>query len=71
MVAFDSIVSIKKGSNIPKTNRNPDGNYPYYGSNGISGYVFKYNFDAKSISYRRSGSQWFNSVKNVITGNIK
>lgn len=63
MVAFDSIVSIKKGSNIPKGNRNLWGTYPYYGSNGISGYVDRYNFDSKSILLGDQGSQWFNSVK--------
>ena len=63
MVSLESIVSIKKGSNIPKVNRNPEGDYPYYGSNGISGYVDKYNFDAKSILLGDQGSQWFNSVK--------
>lgn len=69
MVSLGEVCEIKKGSNIPKEKRSEIGDFPYFGSNGVSGYVDKYNFDDKIILLGDQGSQWFNSLK-TITGKI-
>ena len=65
MMKLKDICEIKKGSNISKEKRNTSekGIIPYYGSNGISGYVKKYNFEGERILIGDQGSQWFNSIR--------
>jgi type I restriction-modification system DNA methylase subunit len=58
------VCEFKWGKNIPKRDRivQTENNYPYYGSNGISGYTGGYTFEGKNILLGDQGSQWFNSL---------
>ena len=55
----------KWGKNIPKRDRviKTENNYPYYGSNGISGYTENFTFEGRSMLLGDQGSQWFNSLQ--------
>ena len=65
MVKLSDICEFKGGKNIPKRNRviQTENNYPYYGSNGISGYTENYTFEGKYMLLGDQGSQWFNSLQ--------
>jgi len=65
MVKLGDICEFKFGKNIPKRDRvvKTDNNYPYYGSNGISGYTNNYTFEGKNMLLGDQGSQWFNSLQ--------
>tara|TARA_Y100000389_G_scaffold68167_1_gene64602 strand:+ start:5790 stop:8060 length:2271 start_codon:yes stop_codon:yes gene_type:complete len=65
MVKLGDICDFKWGKNIPKRDRviKSENNYPYYGSNGISGYTEKYTFEGKYMLLGDQGSQWFNSLQ--------
>jgi type I restriction enzyme S subunit len=59
------VCEFKFGKNIPKRDRvvKTNNNYPYYGSNGISGYTENYTFEGKNMLLGDQGSQWFNSLQ--------
>ena len=65
LVKLGDICEFKFGKNIPKRDRvlKTDNNYPYYGSNGISGYTNNYTFEGKNMLLGDQGSQWFNSLQ--------
>jgi type I restriction-modification system DNA methylase subunit len=65
MVKLSDICDFKWGKNIPKRDRviKTENNYPYYGSNGISGYTENFTFEGRSMLLGDQGSQWFNSLQ--------
>ena len=65
MVKLSDICDFKWGKNIPKRDRviKTENNYPYYGSNGISGYTENFTFQGRSMLLGDQGSQWFNSLQ--------
>ncbi len=50
------IISFIYGSSLTKDKKKPDGKYPVYGSNGITGYYNEFLTDKKSIIIGRKGS---------------
>lgn len=63
IMKLEDICTIKTGKNIPKYNRNGT-MYPYYGSNGISGFVDSYLYDGNYLLHGDQGSV-LNSLKYV------
>ena len=63
IMKLENICIIKNGKNIPKYIRNGK-LYPYYGSNGISGYVDSYLYDGNYLLHGDQGSV-LNSLKYV------
>ena len=68
MVKLGDIVEFKNGKNIPERDRNETGTYPYYASNGISGFVEKSIFEGPSVLLGDQGSAWHKSHHFVENG---
>jgi type I restriction enzyme S subunit len=68
VVKLGDIVEFKNGKNIPERDRNETGTYPYYASNGISGFVEKSIFEGPSVLLGDQGSAWHKSHHFVENG---
>jgi restriction endonuclease S subunit len=68
MVKMGDIVEFKNGKNIPERDRFESGTYPYYASNGISGFVEKSIFEGPSVLLGDQGSAWYRSHHFVENG---
>lgn len=64
-VTLDELCTHRNGKNIPKGNRMETGPYPYYGSNGISGYVDTFLIEGSAILIGDQGSAWTRSVQYI------
>jgi restriction endonuclease S subunit len=62
MVKLGDIAECKNGKNIPQEKRTENGSYPYYASNGISGYVEQFNFQGPATLIGDQGSCWMKST---------
>jgi hypothetical protein len=65
MVKLGTIATCKNGKNIPQRNRTETGTYPYYASNGVSGYVEQHNFQGSATLLGDQGSCWAKSSQFV------
>jgi len=63
MVKLSDIAECKNGKNIPQEKRTETGSYPYYASNGISGYVEQFNFQGPATLIGDQGSCWMKSTQ--------
>lgn len=60
--------AIVNGKNIPKAARQGKGNYPYYGSNGVSGYVDSFLYEGPCTLLGDQGSAWAKSCQWIDSG---
>jgi hypothetical protein len=65
---LSEIALCKNGKNIPGKNRKKTDIYPYYASNGINGYVDKFNFTGPAALLGDQGSRWASSAHFVENG---
>ena len=68
LVKLGDIVEFRNGKNIPERDRLETGAYPYYASNGISGFVEKSIFEGPSVLLGDQGSAWHKSQHFVENG---
>jgi hypothetical protein len=64
---LSEIALCKNGKNIPEKDRKESDTYPYYASNGINGYVDKFNFTGPAALLGDQGSRWASSTHFVET----
>lgn len=70
MVKLSDIVEFKNGKNIPQEKRSVTGTYPYYASNGISGYIEESLFEGPAALLGDQGSCWMKSSQ-YVENNVK
>jgi len=58
-----SACAIANGKNIPTADRQTEGSYPYYGSNGVSGYVDSFLYQGPCVLLGDQGSAWARSCQ--------
>ena len=68
MVKLGDIADCKNGKNIPQDKRAETGTFPYYASNGVSGFVEKSNFQGSATLLGDQGSCWTKSSHFVEDG---
>jgi restriction endonuclease S subunit len=61
-------VNYQNGKNIPERDRQKEGTYPYYASNGVKGYVEKFLFEGPAVLLADQGSSWFRAIHFVEEG---
>ena len=67
-VPLESVCTHRNGKNIPKEKRKEQGEIPYYGSNGINGFVDSFLIDGSAILVGDQGSAWTRSTQYVQGG---
>lgn len=70
VMKLGDVVTFTNGKNIPERDRSESGIYPYYASNGISGYVDKFNFNGCAALIGDQGSCWTKST-HYVEDNVK
>ena len=68
MVKLMEVIESKNGKNIPQEKRSVKGTYPYYASNGISGFVEQFIFEGPAVLLGDQGSCWMKSTQYVEDG---
>lgn len=68
MVKLMDVIESKNGKNIPQEKRSVKGTYPYYASNGISGFVEQFIFEGPAVLLGDQGSCWMKSTQYVEEG---
>jgi len=68
MVKLSMVADCKNGKNIPQEKRAELGTFPYYASNGISGFVEQSNFQGSATLLGDQGSCWAKSSHFVDDG---